>query len=135
MMDVNNDRFISKQELKKKLKEVEIIADDKALEKLVRHIDAGPSPRLTAYDLLTSRPLYSDGNGKIDYREFRDFLSLLPTLNIHHIFEHWMDATSFDVGEDVIVPKKGTKAEQQNHVRFVLAPVWMRSPLVQCSIS
>ena len=47
LMDVNNDRFISKSELKSKLLELDINTDDRTLERLIRHIDQGilnPSP-------------------------------------------------------------------------------------------
>ncbi len=54
-----------------------------------------------------------DGNGKLDFREFRNFLAYLPSMNIKHIFDHWLEATSFDVGEDVVVPQKSRKNEGQ----------------------
>ncbi len=41
LLDVNNDRYVSKEELKRKLQELNITADDKAIEKLIRHIDIG----------------------------------------------------------------------------------------------
>ncbi|XP_031638384.1 calcium-binding mitochondrial carrier protein SCaMC-3-like [Contarinia nasturtii] len=41
----------------------------------------------------------------ISYDEWRDFLLLAPSLDIHHIINFWRHSTYLDVGEDVYVPQ------------------------------
>lgn len=41
----------------------------------------------------------------ISYDEWRDFLLLAPSHDIHHIINFWRNATYLDVSEDVIVPE------------------------------
>eukprot|EP01128_Nolandella_sp_AFSM9_P003811 TRINITY_DN1682_c0_g1_i2.p1 TRINITY_DN1682_c0_g1~~TRINITY_DN1682_c0_g1_i2.p1 ORF type:complete len:482 (+),score=77.18 TRINITY_DN1682_c0_g1_i2:195-1448(+) len=89
-LDSNNDSFVDKDELKARLLELNMTAEDKTLEQLIQHLDM-------------------NGDGRIDYREFRSFLSLIPSLNVQHLFDQWRDSSSFDMGEDIPVPKYGDK--------------------------
>lgn len=41
----------------------------------------------------------------ISYDEWRDFLLLAPSHDIHHIINFWRNSTYLDVSEDVIVPQ------------------------------
>lgn len=41
----------------------------------------------------------------ISYDEWRDFLLLAPSHDIHHIINFWRNSTYLDVGEDVYVPE------------------------------
>lgn len=41
----------------------------------------------------------------ISYDEWRDFLLLAPSLDIHHIINFWRHSTYVDVGEDIYVPE------------------------------
>lgn len=44
----------------------------------------------------------------ISYDEWRDFLLLAPSHDIHHIINFWRHSTYVDMGEDIIVPEIAT---------------------------
>ncbi|XP_060590517.1 calcium-binding mitochondrial carrier protein SCaMC-2-like, partial [Ruditapes philippinarum] len=54
-----------------------------------------------------------DGTLAIDYGEWRDFLILSPSNNLHDILHYWRHSTIIDIGENAIVPDDFTETEMK----------------------
>ena len=52
-----------------------------------------------------------DGSLDISYNEWRSFLLLAPSTDIHDIVKYWRHSTYLDIGEDFTVPDDFTEAE------------------------
>ncbi|XP_025832513.1 calcium-binding mitochondrial carrier protein SCaMC-2 isoform X2 [Agrilus planipennis] len=55
-----------------------------------------------------------DGSLNISYDEWRDFLLLAPSADIHQLIHYWRHSTYLDIGEDMNVPDDFTTAEMQS---------------------
>ncbi|XP_055702648.1 calcium-binding mitochondrial carrier protein SCaMC-3 isoform X2 [Phlebotomus papatasi] len=54
-----------------------------------------------------------DGSLNISFDEWRDFLLLAPTTDIHGLIKFWRHSTYLDIGEDLNVPDDFTQSEMQ----------------------
>ncbi|XP_075160802.1 short Calcium-binding Mitochondrial Carrier isoform X1 [Haematobia irritans] len=69
-------------------------------------------------DMEEARHLLSrmdqDGSLNISYNEWRDFLLLAPSSDIHDLIKFWRHSTYLDIGEDMNVPDDFTPTELQS---------------------
>ncbi|XP_065162514.1 calcium-binding mitochondrial carrier protein SCaMC-2 isoform X3 [Atheta coriaria] len=54
-----------------------------------------------------------DGSLNISFDEWRDFLLLAPSTDIHQLIYYWRHSTYLDIGEDMNVPDDFTQKEMQ----------------------
>ncbi|KAL3284804.1 hypothetical protein HHI36_018944 [Cryptolaemus montrouzieri] len=54
-----------------------------------------------------------DGSLNISFDEWRDFLLLAPSQDIHQLIKYWRHSTYLDIGEDMNVPDDFTQSEMQ----------------------
>ncbi|XP_044766770.1 calcium-binding mitochondrial carrier protein SCaMC-2-B isoform X3 [Coccinella septempunctata] len=54
-----------------------------------------------------------DGSLNISFDEWRDFLLLAPSHDIHQLIKYWRHSTYLDIGEDMNVPDDFTQSEMQ----------------------
>ncbi|XP_034480379.1 calcium-binding mitochondrial carrier protein SCaMC-3 isoform X2 [Drosophila innubila] len=68
-------------------------------------------------DLDEARKLLSrmdkDGSLNISFNEWRDFMLLAPSTDIHDLIKFWRHSTYLDIGEDMNVPDDFTQKEMQ----------------------
>ncbi|EDV96101.1 calcium-binding mitochondrial carrier protein SCaMC-3 isoform X2 [Drosophila grimshawi] len=68
-------------------------------------------------DLEEARKLLSrmdkDGSLNISFNEWRDFMLLAPSTDIHDLIKFWRHSTYLDIGEDMNVPDDFTQKEMQ----------------------
>ncbi|XP_014665203.1 PREDICTED: calcium-binding mitochondrial carrier protein SCaMC-1-like [Priapulus caudatus] len=96
-MDANDDGKIDAQEIVSSLKTLGV------------HIDAAEAQRLL-------RRMDKDGSLSIDWNEWRNYLFLNPSTDIHGIINFWRHQYFVDVGEDLTVPEEFTESEIQQGV-------------------
>ncbi|KAK4872999.1 hypothetical protein RN001_015028 [Aquatica leii] len=70
-----------------------------------------PLERQEATNLL--QRMDQDGSLNISYDEWRDFLLLAPSSDIHQLINYWRHSTYLDIGEDMNVPDDFTQTEMQ----------------------
>lgn len=93
-IDVNQDGTIDVGEIQESFQKLGINIDRKEAEKLLKRMD-------------------KDGTLKIDWSEWRDFLILSPSTDLHDILHYWRHSTIIDIGENTIVPDDFTEKEMQ----------------------
>ncbi|KAF5287764.1 hypothetical protein FQA39_LY15700 [Lamprigera yunnana] len=83
------------------------------LDELIRafHELGVPLDRQEATNLL--QRMDQDGSLNISYDEWRDFLLLAPSSDIHQLINYWRHSTYLDIGEDMNVPDDFTQTEMQ----------------------
>ncbi|KAH8246285.1 hypothetical protein KR038_011158 [Drosophila bunnanda] len=64
-----------------------------------------------ARNLLTR--MDKDGSLNISFNEWRDFMLLAPSTDIHDLIKFWRHSTYLDIGEDMNVPDDFTQKEMQ----------------------
>lgn len=95
-LDINKDGMIDAQEIKSYLHKIGIQASDAAVNQLLEKMD-------------------QDGNVKISWEEWRDFLILQPNTNLRFIFNIWSHSTFSNIGESmdsVLIPDEFTEEEK-----------------------
>ncbi|KAJ8300124.1 hypothetical protein KUTeg_021643 [Tegillarca granosa] len=93
-LDTNQDGSIDAGEIQESFRKLGVNVDRTEAERLLQRMD-------------------KDGTLKIDWTEWRDYLILSPTQNIHDILHYWRHATIIDIGENAIVPDDFTEEEMQ----------------------
>lgn len=94
-LDTNKDGKIDLEELIKAFHELGI-----------------PLEKMEAKNLL--QRMDQDGSLNISYDEWRDFLLLAPSHDIHQLIKYWRHSTYLDIGEDMNVPDDFTQSEMQS---------------------
>ncbi|XP_045202786.2 calcium-binding mitochondrial carrier protein SCaMC-2-like isoform X2 [Mercenaria mercenaria] len=93
-LDTNQDGVIDASEIKESFKNMGVSVSSAEAENLLKRMDR-------------------DGTLAIDYGEWRDFLILSPSNNLHDILHYWRHSTIIDIGENAIVPDDFTETEMQ----------------------
>ncbi|GAB1602492.1 calcium-binding mitochondrial carrier protein SCaMC-2-like [Argonauta hians] len=103
-IDTNQDGAIDVSEIITSFKNLGLHVDQAEAEKLLQRMD-------------------KDGTLKIDWDEWREYLLLHPSQNIHDIIAYWRHSTVIDIGENVIVPDDFTEKELQSGMwwRYLVA--------------
>ncbi|XP_017784896.1 PREDICTED: calcium-binding mitochondrial carrier protein SCaMC-2 isoform X2 [Nicrophorus vespilloides] len=83
------------------------------LEELIRafHELGIPLDKSEARNLL--QRMDQDGSLNISFDEWRDYLLLAPSCDIHQLIHYWRHSTYLDIGEDMNVPDDFTQNEMQ----------------------
>ena len=89
-MDSDQSGSINNDEIKEALARLKYNASDEDCLALIKQIDR-------------------DGDGRITYDEFLNFLYLLPAQNLKYIFDHWSKSASIDLGESFTIPDEKPK--------------------------
>ncbi|XP_058054095.1 mitochondrial adenyl nucleotide antiporter SLC25A25 isoform X2 [Anopheles bellator] len=93
-LDKNRDGMVDLEELITAFKELGIDMDRHEAAKLLKRMD-------------------KDGSLNISFDEWRDFLLLAPSSDIHELVKYWRHSTYLDIGEDLNVPDDFTQSEMQ----------------------
>ncbi|XP_055538928.1 calcium-binding mitochondrial carrier protein SCaMC-2 isoform X4 [Wyeomyia smithii] len=93
-LDKNRDGMVDLEELIDAFKDLGIDMDRHEAAKLLKRMD-------------------KDGSLNISYDEWRDFLLLAPSSDIHELVKYWRHSTYLDIGEDLNVPDDFTQSEMQ----------------------
>ncbi|XP_055702647.1 calcium-binding mitochondrial carrier protein SCaMC-3 isoform X1 [Phlebotomus papatasi] len=93
-LDKNKDGRVDLDELISAFKDLGIEMDKKEATNLLYRMD-------------------QDGSLNISFDEWRDFLLLAPTTDIHGLIKFWRHSTYLDIGEDLNVPDDFTQSEMQ----------------------
>ncbi|KAI8390984.1 mitochondrial carrier domain-containing protein [Radiomyces spectabilis] len=129
--DTSNDGYVDYHEFKAYVNEKE-----RELWELFKQIDRNGDGRLVSSDLeralqgagitLSKEECHDfvqamdlDGNGFIDFCEFKNFLLLLPETNIRDIYRYYQASTQLTQDADVIIPP--TDETAHNALRYLLA--------------
>ncbi|XP_065359412.1 calcium-binding mitochondrial carrier protein SCaMC-2 isoform X1 [Calliphora vicina] len=75
--------------------------------------DLGIEVDMEEAKILLSR-MDQDGSLNISFNEWRDFLLLAPSSDIHDLIKFWRHSTYLDIGEDMNVPDDFTPTELQS---------------------
>ncbi|XP_064649161.1 calcium-binding mitochondrial carrier protein SCaMC-2-like isoform X2 [Lineus longissimus] len=94
-LDVNNDGHLDAHEIKESLKKLGINIEPAEAERLMRRMDR-------------------DKTLKVDWTEWRDYLLLHPSSDIHDIVHYWTHSIIIDIGENSIVPDDFSEEEIQS---------------------
>ncbi|XP_055620953.1 calcium-binding mitochondrial carrier protein SCaMC-2 isoform X4 [Toxorhynchites rutilus septentrionalis] len=94
-LDRNRDGMVDLEELITAFKELGIEIDRHEAAKLLKRMD-------------------KDGSLNISFDEWRDFLLLAPSSDIHELVKYWRHSTYLDIGEDLNVPDDFTQSEMQS---------------------
>ncbi|EAT44005.1 AAEL004589-PA [Aedes aegypti] len=94
-LDKNKDGKVDLDELILAFKELGVEIDNQEAAKLLKRMD-------------------KDGSLNIDYDEWRDFLLLAPSSDLHELVKYWRHSTYLDIGEDLNVPDDFTQSEMQS---------------------
>ncbi|XP_037939517.1 calcium-binding mitochondrial carrier protein SCaMC-2 isoform X2 [Teleopsis dalmanni] len=94
-LDKNKDGKVDLEELISAFKDLGIEVDQSEAKKLLSRMD-------------------QDGSLNISFNEWRDFLLLAPSTNIHDLIVFWRHSTYLDIGEDLNVPDDFTQSEMQS---------------------
>ncbi|XP_055611108.1 calcium-binding mitochondrial carrier protein SCaMC-2 isoform X4 [Uranotaenia lowii] len=94
-LDKNRDGKVDLEEMITAFKELGIDMDRHEAAKLLKRMD-------------------KDGSLNISYDEWRDFLLLAPSADIHELVKYWRHSTYLDIGEDLNVPDDFTQSEMQS---------------------
>lgn len=84
-LDQNDDGFISNEDIKRALKNLNVTATDEDIERLMRRADL-------------------NNDGKIGFSEFQEFLLLCTFSSIESVFNYWAHASAIDIGESLAAP-------------------------------
>ncbi|CAD7082846.1 unnamed protein product [Hermetia illucens] len=93
-LDKNRDGKVDLEELISAFKDLGIEMDLGEAKKLLQRMD-------------------QDGSLNISFDEWRDFLLLAPSTDIHDLIKFWRHSTYLDIGEDLNVPDDFTQSEMQ----------------------
>lgn len=93
-LDQDGDGKVNLQDMIIAFKEIGIEIDNNEALKLLKRID-------------------SDDSLVISYDEWRDFLLLAPSTDIHGLIKFWRHSTYMDMGEDINVPDDFTPSEME----------------------
>ncbi|XP_055846097.1 calcium-binding mitochondrial carrier protein SCaMC-2 isoform X1 [Episyrphus balteatus] len=94
-LDKNRDGKVDLEELISAFKDLGIEVDQAEAKHLLKRMD-------------------QDGSLNISYNEWRDFLLLAPSTDIHGLIKFWRHSTYLDIGEDMNVPDDFTQSEMQS---------------------
>ncbi|XP_058829911.1 mitochondrial adenyl nucleotide antiporter SLC25A25 isoform X4 [Topomyia yanbarensis] len=94
-LDKNRDGMVDLEELIVAFKDLGIEMDRHEAAKLLKRMD-------------------KDGSLNISFNEWRDFLLLAPSSDIHELVRYWRHSTYLDIGEDLNVPDDFTQSEMQS---------------------
>nr|XP_019527268.1 calcium-binding mitochondrial carrier protein SCaMC-2 isoform X4 [Aedes albopictus] len=94
-LDKNKDGKVDLDELILAFKELGVEIDNQEAAKLLKRMD-------------------KDGSLNIDYDEWRDYLLLAPSSDLHELVKYWRHSTYLDIGEDLNVPDDFTQSEMQS---------------------
>ncbi|XP_065086561.1 mitochondrial adenyl nucleotide antiporter SLC25A25 isoform X2 [Ochlerotatus camptorhynchus] len=94
-LDRNKDGKVDLDELIMAFKELGVEIDNSEAAKLLKRMD-------------------TDGSLNISYDEWRDFLLLAPSSDLHELVKYWRHSTYLDIGEDLNVPDDFTQSEMQS---------------------
>ncbi|XP_011179653.1 calcium-binding mitochondrial carrier protein SCaMC-3 isoform X2 [Zeugodacus cucurbitae] len=93
-LDKNKDGKVDLEELIDAFKDLGIEVDPEEATNLLSRMD-------------------QDGSLNISFNEWRDFLLLAPSTDIHDLIKFWRHSTYLDIGEDLNVPDDFTQSEMQ----------------------
>ncbi|XP_053957041.1 calcium-binding mitochondrial carrier protein SCaMC-1 isoform X2 [Anastrepha ludens] len=93
-LDKNKDGTVDLEELIDAFKDLGIEVDPEEATNLLSRMD-------------------QDGSLNISFNEWRDFLLLAPSTDIHDLIKFWRHSTYLDIGEDLNVPDDFTQSEMQ----------------------
>ncbi|CAO3694656.1 unnamed protein product [Umbelopsis ramanniana] len=101
-IDRSGDQVLQREEVKTALRRGGVAATDKEVDDFVRAMD-------------------QDGDGQIDFAEWRDYLLLLPrdTTSIVEVFRYYNTSTQLNQDADVVIPPNDETA--QYAMRYLLA--------------
>lgn len=91
-IDTNDDGSIDANEIVESFRKLGVNVDLKEAERLLQRMDR-------------------DGTLKIDWNEWRNYLLLSPSANLHDILHYWRHASIIDIGENSLVPDDFTETE------------------------
>ncbi|XP_055912517.1 mitochondrial adenyl nucleotide antiporter SLC25A25 isoform X1 [Eupeodes corollae] len=94
-LDKNRDGKVDLEELISAFKDLGIEVDQAEAKHLLKRMD-------------------QDGSLNISFNEWRDFLLLAPSTDIHGLIKFWRHSTYLDIGEDMNVPDDFTQSEMQS---------------------
>lgn len=94
-LDKNRDGKVDLEELICAFKDLGIEMDQNEATKLLQRMD-------------------QDGSLNISYDEWRDYLLLAPSTDIHDLIKFWRHSTYLDIGEDMNIPDDFTQSEMQS---------------------
>ncbi|CAN0555571.1 unnamed protein product, partial [Ectocarpus sp. 12 AP-2014] len=84
-LDHTADGFIRKEDIRRALDKLDIVASDAQIMKLMFRADL-------------------DNDGKISRKEFQQFLLLCSPASVAEVFDYWAHASAIDIGEDMSAP-------------------------------
>ncbi|KAH8306944.1 hypothetical protein KR044_001450 [Drosophila immigrans] len=93
-LDKNRDGKVDLEELISAFKDLGLEVDIDEARKLLSRMD-------------------KDGSLNISFNEWRDFMLLAPSTDIHDLIKFWRHSTYLDIGEDMNVPDDFTQKEMQ----------------------
>ncbi|XP_004525262.1 calcium-binding mitochondrial carrier protein SCaMC-3 isoform X2 [Ceratitis capitata] len=93
-LDKNKDGKVDLEELIDAFKDLGLEVDHEEAKNLLARMD-------------------QDGSLNISFNEWRDFLLLAPSTDIHDLIKFWRHSTYLDIGEDLNVPDDFTQSEMQ----------------------
>ncbi|XP_036338124.1 calcium-binding mitochondrial carrier protein SCaMC-3 isoform X2 [Rhagoletis pomonella] len=93
-LDKNKDGKVDLEELIDAFKDLGIEVDPEEATNLLSRMD-------------------QDGSLNISFNEWRDFLLMAPSTDIHDLIKFWRHSTYLDIGEDLNVPDDFTQSEMQ----------------------
>lgn len=101
-IDKSGDQMLQREEVKSALRRGGIAASDKEIDQFVNAMD-------------------QDGDGQIDFAEWRDYLLLLPkdTTSIVEVFRYYNSATQLNQDADIVIPPNDETA--QYALQYLLA--------------
>ncbi|XP_028894972.1 calcium-binding mitochondrial carrier protein SCaMC-3 isoform X3 [Zeugodacus cucurbitae] len=104
-LDKNKDGKVDLEELIDAFKDLGIEVDPEEATNLLS--------RIKNYQKFSDLSMDQDGSLNISFNEWRDFLLLAPSTDIHDLIKFWRHSTYLDIGEDLNVPDDFTQSEMQ----------------------
>nr|XP_014088812.1 calcium-binding mitochondrial carrier protein SCaMC-3 isoform X1 [Bactrocera oleae]XP_036216596.1 calcium-binding mitochondrial carrier protein SCaMC-3 isoform X1 [Bactrocera oleae]XP_036216600.1 calcium-binding mitochondrial carrier protein SCaMC-3 isoform X1 [Bactrocera oleae]XP_036216616.1 calcium-binding mitochondrial carrier protein SCaMC-3 isoform X1 [Bactrocera oleae]XP_036216624.1 calcium-binding mitochondrial carrier protein SCaMC-3 isoform X1 [Bactrocera oleae]XP_036216633.1 calci len=104
-LDKNKDGKVDLEELIDAFKDLGIEVDPEEATNLLS--------RIKRYQKFSVVRMDQDGSLNISFNEWRDFLLLAPSTDIHDLIKFWRHSTYLDIGEDLNVPDDFTQSEMQ----------------------
>ncbi|XP_020714631.1 calcium-binding mitochondrial carrier protein SCaMC-3 isoform X3 [Ceratitis capitata] len=103
-LDKNKDGKVDLEELIDAFKDLGLEVDHEEAKNLLARIK---------YEKISVLSMDQDGSLNISFNEWRDFLLLAPSTDIHDLIKFWRHSTYLDIGEDLNVPDDFTQSEMQ----------------------
>ncbi|KAH8371227.1 hypothetical protein KR093_006678 [Drosophila rubida] len=116
-LDKNRDGKVDLEELISAFKDLGLDVDVDEARKLLSRL----AKRTHLISSTVTKAIFSfflprmdkDGSLNISFNEWRDFMLLAPSTDIHDLIKFWRHSTYLDIGEDMNVPDDFTQKEMQ----------------------